>query len=251
MAIVKRQPGEAKAAAQAGAVIGAGQRATEERARAERAERQKEQIAAQREQRKAAMKWELKKMQMRSEQDFQQELADRQWDFEKYNRAKAWEIEKMELTSQLDFEKEEKKRSQRMEEGEIGLKQIEKAIESGQISGDEPRIVERREYYTDKAAGVTAPLQGLYNIPQEKEEKEPTFYQKKAAAEYLEKTKQNWWEKFRGKEFPPEEAQVRAEAEELLFPTGTISSIEPIYQENKRTGQKRVSYDGGKTWQLL
>lgn len=26
---------------------------------------------------------------------------------------------------------------------------------------------------------------------------------------------------------------------------------EPVYQQNKRTGQKRVSYDGGKTWQIL
>lgn len=99
---------------------------------------------------------------MRSEQDFQQELAERQWDYEKFNRAKVWEIDKMEIRSRLDFEKEEKKRAEKMEQGTIGLESIRKAKEAGQITGNETYIKEREQYFTDLEAGVYSPPVGLY-----------------------------------------------------------------------------------------
>jgi hypothetical protein len=126
MAIRIEQPGAAKAAAKAGAIIGKGKRAEEERARAEREQAQKAQEKA----RQAALEWEQKKMQMRSEQAFQQELADKQWDYEKFNRARAWDIEKMEMRSRLDFEKEEKKRAERDAKYEAGDRAI---VESDNI----------------------------------------------------------------------------------------------------------------------
>ena len=80
MGIRKEQPGAAKAAAKTGLTIGKGKRAEEDRARGEREQARAQQRAAQQEARQAAMEWEATKMRMRSEQDFQQELATKQWD---------------------------------------------------------------------------------------------------------------------------------------------------------------------------
>ena len=120
MAIRLEQPGGAKAAAQAGTIIGKGKRAEEDRARAEREQAR----AAQEQARAAALQWEQEKMRMRSEQDFQQELAAKQWDYEKFNRAKAWQIEKMEIASRNDFAQEEKERSEKQAKTAAGVKAI-------------------------------------------------------------------------------------------------------------------------------
>lgn len=123
MPIKITQPGEAAAAAKAGAIVGAGKRAQEERARTEREQAR----AAQEQARAAALQWEQEKMRMRSEQDFQQELAAKQWDYEKFNRAKAWEIEKMEMTSRLDFQQEEKERAEKQAKTAAGLRAIDES----------------------------------------------------------------------------------------------------------------------------
>lgn len=127
MAIRIEQPGAAKAAAQAGTAIGKGKRATEDRARAEREQARTQQIAAQQKARQASLEWEQEKMRMRSEQDFQQELATKQWDYEKFNRAKSWQIEKMEIASRNDFAQEEKDRSEKQAKTAAGLKAIDES----------------------------------------------------------------------------------------------------------------------------
>ncbi len=127
MGIRLEQPGAAAAAAGAGAAIGKAKRAEEDRARAEREQARAQQISAQQEARKAAMKWEQEKMAMRSQQDFQQELTAKQWEFEKFNRAKAWEIDKMELSSRMDFERDEKKRAQEIDAFINGVESIKKS----------------------------------------------------------------------------------------------------------------------------
>ncbi len=127
MGIRKEQPGAAKAAAKTGLTIGKGKRAEEDRARGEREQARTQQRAAQQEARQAAMEWEATKMRMRSEQDFQQELAAKQWDYEKFNRAKAWDIEKMEIASRNDFQQEEQDRSEKMAKTAAGLKAIDES----------------------------------------------------------------------------------------------------------------------------
>lgn len=127
MPIVKRQPGEAKAAATAGKVIGEAEKAKRQQAIALEREQRSSQLAAQ----KRAMDWEAEKMAMRSQQDFQQELADKQWEFEKFNRAKQWDIEKMEMRSRLDFEQEEKGRQKRIDSEDAKILALDRAEETG------------------------------------------------------------------------------------------------------------------------
>lgn len=113
MPIVKRQPGEAAAAAKAGAMIGAGKRKEKEQARAEREQARGEQIAAQQSARKAAIEWEQQKMLLNSQQDFAHEMRIRQAGLDKEARAQEWQTEKMELASRFDFEQDEKERIRR------------------------------------------------------------------------------------------------------------------------------------------
>lgn len=115
MGIKLEQPGAAKAAAVAGAAVGEGQRAVEDRARIERQQARAIQREAQQNAQQTAMAWELRKMQLRSEQDFAQELSDRQWETDKFDRAKKWDVEKMEIRSRIDFEDEEKERRRKLD----------------------------------------------------------------------------------------------------------------------------------------
>ena len=147
MAIVERQPGEARGAAQAGAEIG---KAEARR----RSEAQTLQIAAE----QRAKEWELEKMQIRSQQEFAHEIRLQQAQLDAEARAKEWEVEKMELRSRIDFEAEEKARRQRMEMGQNRLAAINKAIERGEFSPDDPRIDMWKMYYKDLAeTGETGP----------------------------------------------------------------------------------------------
>lgn len=113
MAITIRQPGEAKVAAQAGAIIGKGKRAEENRARGEREQARVQQIQAQQEARQAAMEWDLQKMLLNSQQDFAHEMRMRQAGLDAEARAREWQVEKMEIASKMDFAEEEKERIRR------------------------------------------------------------------------------------------------------------------------------------------
>lgn len=110
MGIRKEQPGAAKAAAQAGFVIGKGKRAEEDRARAEREQARAQQVAAQQSARQAALEWEQQKMLYNSQQDFAHELRMKQAELDREARAEEWHTEKMELRSKFDFEQDEKER---------------------------------------------------------------------------------------------------------------------------------------------
>lgn len=136
MAIRIEQPGAAKAAAAAGTAIGKGQRAKEDRASAERKQAQTAQRAAQQKTQQVAMDWELQKMQMRSQQEFEQELADKQWDYERFNRAKAWDIEKLELRSRMDFQQEEQERLRQVGELDNQINAWNKAADDYQVDRD-------------------------------------------------------------------------------------------------------------------
>jgi len=124
MGIRITQPGESKAAAQAGTAIGKGKRAEEDRARAEREQARAAQMAAQQEARKAAMQWEQEKMAFRSQQDFQKELRDKQRTIDMEGRAKDWEVEKMALRSQQEFADELKKTQSIKDEATTEIKAL-------------------------------------------------------------------------------------------------------------------------------
>ncbi len=137
MAIRKEQPGASKAAAATGAAIGTAAREKEDRARVEREQARADQEAAQRQARQAAMKWDLQKMQMRSQQEFEQELRTTQYGLDRFNRAKEWDIEKMELRSRMDFQQEEESRIREMGQIDAKIMAVKKTKEDGQFSGRE------------------------------------------------------------------------------------------------------------------
>jgi hypothetical protein len=134
MGIKIRQPGEVTVAGQAAVAAGRAKGATQKQVMAERKQARTEQIQAQRTARKTAIDWELQKMQMRSQQDFQQELADKQWEYDKFNRAQAWQIEKMEMASRMDFEREERNRQKRLDELDSADAAIDKAVAEGRYA---------------------------------------------------------------------------------------------------------------------
>lgn len=132
MSIVIRPKGEARAAAEAGKIIGKAE-----------AKRQQQQIDAELASQKKAQEWELEKLALRSQQDFQHELRLRQINLEKEARAEEWEIEKMQRASLLDFEMEEKERLKKLEEITNSINAIQKEIDSGHTADDDPTIKAR------------------------------------------------------------------------------------------------------------
>lgn len=137
MGIRKEQPGAAKAAAATGTAIGAAAREKEDRARVEREQARADQEAAQRKAQQAAMAWDLQKMQLRSQQEFEQELRTTQYGLDRFNRAKEWDIEKMELRSRMDFEQEEQERVREMGRTDAKITALKKAEEDGLFTGKE------------------------------------------------------------------------------------------------------------------
>jgi hypothetical protein len=152
MGIEIRQPGEAKAAAEAGKQIGA----AEGRKRAEN-------IALQQAAEQRARQWELEKMQIRSQQDFAHEVRMRQAQLDAEARAKEWEVEKMELRSRIDFSEKEKERQRKMGIGRARVDAIDKAFERNEFSRDDVRVKEQRDYWQYMAdTGESAPA-SLYS----------------------------------------------------------------------------------------
>lgn len=126
MGIEIRQPGEAKAAAQAGKAIGKSEKAKREQSIKLQQEQEAMQIAAQQKARRAALEWEQQKMALNSQQDFAHEMRMRQARLDAEARAREWEVEKMELHSRMDFEQEEKERIHRKAEYTAGRDAIDK-----------------------------------------------------------------------------------------------------------------------------
>lgn len=137
MGIRREQPGAAKAAAAAGTAIGTGEKAIRQQAEAATIKRQQMQIKAREQAEQRAMQWETDKMQLRSQQEFEQELRTRQYDLDRFNRAKEWDIEKMELRSRMDFEQEEQERVREIGRVDAKILAVKKAQEDGQFSGRE------------------------------------------------------------------------------------------------------------------
>jgi len=159
VAIRIEQPGAAKAAAQAGAIIGKGKRAEEERARAEREQARAQQIAAQQAARQAALDWERQKMLLNSQQDFAHEMRMRQAGLEAEARAREWQVEKMEIASRMDFEQEEKERLRIKAEYAAGRDALDKKKEEMPAGEYERALFRLDSIYAPK--GVDAAVEGL------------------------------------------------------------------------------------------
>ena len=105
MGIEIRPSGEAQAYAGAGRVIGKAKAREIAREEAQRAQ----ELAFRQRAQQMSNDWELQKMLLNSQLDFQHEQRMIQIEQEKFEKAKAWDVEKMELASRLDFQMEEQK----------------------------------------------------------------------------------------------------------------------------------------------
>jgi hypothetical protein len=161
MGIRIEQPGAAVAAAGAGVAIGKSQRAEEDRARAEREQARAQAEAAQRAAQQKAMEFEVFKMEQRSMLDFQQELRDKQYEFDRFNRAKEWDIEKMELASRMDFQQDETKRLQELDRIDSKIIALDKAKEDGKFSGREFEFESMKFNLEQQRFGVKNPSRPL------------------------------------------------------------------------------------------
>jgi len=138
MAIRIEQPGASESAARAGSIIGKGQRAAEDRARAEREMVRKEEEKARAKAQKVSLEWELQKMADQSRRAYEREMRQEDYRLAAEDRAAAWEIEKMELTSRHDFEQEEQERMQNLARIDAKILALKKAQEDKQFTGREP-----------------------------------------------------------------------------------------------------------------
>ena len=91
----------------------------------------------------AKLSKEQKEVQRREDEKMQQQhqmnmkQMDYQLDLEKYERAKRWEIDKMELASQIDFQREEQSRQRKLDGYDNALSQIDKEVQAGRITEKE------------------------------------------------------------------------------------------------------------------
>ena len=98
---------------------------------------------------------EIQKMQM--EFDYRQTLRqqDMAIDLQMQERAKLWEIDKMQLRSQLDFQREEQARQRKLDSADNALQQINKEVLSGRMTEQEAYPLKLK--YEMEKIGVDAP----------------------------------------------------------------------------------------------
>jgi len=221
MAIRIQQAGLPELYAKAATLAGQAQRARELEQQAIRRQEQIQSIQAQRESQQIAL-----------EQQRNMRLLDAQLDLEMYERSKRWEIDKMQLRSQVDFQREEQQRQRKLDSIDSALQQIDKEVLAGRMTEQEAYPIKLK--YEIEKMGVDVPV-SLVRPPAERAEKVVSPTQRISAMralreeEYREPT---WLEKFlpggKGELSPEiqEEKQILQSIVkgEYTAPTGTISS---------------------------
>lgn len=145
MAIRIEQPNLATLYGRAAALIGRAQRAREQEQLAERRISQFRSIEAQRE-----------SQQIQIEQQRNMRLLDAQLDLEMYERSKRWEIDKMQLRSQVDFQREEQIRQRKLDSFDSAVQQIDKEVLAGRMTEQEAYPLKLK--YEMNKMGVDAPV---------------------------------------------------------------------------------------------
>lgn len=178
--------------------------------------------------------------------------------FEKEKRAQLWEIEKMELRSRVDFQKEEMGRLKKESEYERGIELIRDTTNLTDSQKEDAFFKLQMHHATGYVPSIPAERE-------EREERGPSETEIARAVKFLSE-----WEEpgklgglahkltrgFLGAEPPTEgERKLKTHYEKLIEEgfeaEPTLPTNKPIYQENVKTGERRVSYDGGKTWQMI
>jgi len=155
MSIVRRQP-MAGAVAAAGQIIGESQKAQREAEFARQAAIRLQQIQLQKER-------DMFQLQVQAERDKMRQLSE----LNAEKRAMDWEVEKMSLRSQMDFQRTETKRQKKLAEVDARIK----AIDESDILADDPdRKANLIWYEKYKAVGGEVSWRDVF--PEEKEPKE-------------------------------------------------------------------------------
>lgn len=99
---------------------------------------------------------EIQKIQM--EFDYRQSLRqqDMMIDLQMQERAKLWEIDKMQLRSQMDFQREEQQRQRKMDSIDSAIQQIDKEVLAGRITEQEAYPIKQKLELSK--TGVSVPV---------------------------------------------------------------------------------------------
>ena len=98
-----------------------------------------------------------RKQDIQMQQQYQQnmKMLDAQLDLEMYERSKRWEIDKMQLRSQVDFQREEQARQRKLDSYDNALQQIDKEVLAGRMTEQEAYPLKLK--YEMNKMGVDAP----------------------------------------------------------------------------------------------
>lgn len=159
MGIEIRPTGEATAITGAGRVIGQAQAREKSREEAQRVQ----ELAFKQQAQATADQWELQKMILNSQLDFQHEQRMVQLDYEKFERAKAWDVEKMEIASRMDFQREEQKIQKQISSLDNESEAFEKYLKENPSDAKEPWAKAKREEFNNRRIEIQAG--GTFNPP--------------------------------------------------------------------------------------
>lgn len=100
------------------------------------AERRRAEIAEQRAAERDARVYQAQQAALNRAARREMQEFDAQMRIETEKRAKAWEVEKMQIRSQTDFQMEEEQRITRQKEYDAAIRAVQQAIDKGQIDAD-------------------------------------------------------------------------------------------------------------------
>ncbi len=98
---------------------------------------QLEQRAIRKQEQLASVQAQQEAQKIQIEQQRNMRVLDAQLDLEMYERSKRWEIDKMQLRSQIDFQREEQSRQRKLDSYDSALTQIDKEVQSGTMTEKE------------------------------------------------------------------------------------------------------------------
>ena len=127
---------------------------------------------------------EIQKMQM--EFDYRQSLRqqDMQIDLQMQERSKLWEIQKMELRSQIDFQREEQLRQRKLDSIDSAIQQIDKEVLAGRITEQEAYPIKQKLEISK--TGVSVPVSAFPGDGEERYGVRPYYLEPEFERDYPE-----------------------------------------------------------------
>ena len=127
---------------------------------------------------------ETQKMQM--EFDYRQSLRqqDMAIDLQMQERSKLWEIQKMELRSQIDFQREEQQRQRKLDSLDSAIQQIDKEVLAGRITEQEAYPIKQKLELSKM--GVNVPISAFRGDEEDRYGVRPYYLEPEFERDYPE-----------------------------------------------------------------